>query len=347
MANENTPRTPDEGDASLRIWNAFRHDVNVATSSLLYLLDCTQAMHLAEKKNVEYRRDARGASAISLEDAVRAWGNDSHTPEYPRLRAGLSIYGEPLFTRTATNGPIEQTLLRGYIVDIFGLWERRYRNHLKRAFDHIPGSIRPRQDVLGDMRLIRNDLLHSDVSQRNESASCKTLRWFKEGEPMRMRLWHIFDFLNQMGWLHADSVAAIGDGSEYKSSAWIPIKRDREPDEPAPALVSVRPLVDEGREDLHRYGVSVVFEDCVFGRFPLVLKEESEDQKRATAAKLMKMTVNEDGDLCVPDLATVSATRLYFECLYGEKKSGPGVWQPAVQFREAHVPPPDAPARRS
>ena len=63
-------------------------------------------------------------------------------------------------------------------------------------------------------------------------------------------------------------------------------------------------------------------------------KEETESQEKERTRKWMKMMVNKRGDLCVPDLGTVPAARLYREYLKGEKRPAPGLWQPWVQFRE-------------
>ena len=46
------------------------------------------------------------------------------------------------------------------------------------------------------------------------------------------------------------------------------------------------------------------------------------------------MTVNERGDLNVPDLETVSAARLYRDYLKGDLRPGPGIPGPWIQFRK-------------
>ena len=316
-----------------RLWQAFKHDVNVATNSLLNMLDCIHARHLAERQRLLQAMDTSGGALKNLEDAVRASGDIYSFPTYPKLRAFPALTGEPLLLRTAPSGPMEQTVLRGWLYEVWDQWESRYRTQLEHAIHDLPGAIRPLQQVLGDLRHIRNNLLHNGIAKRNEAASCEILRWFTEGERMQVRLRHVFDFLNQMGWLDEGPTVILE--KQGKTSVWH-TDRGRELDEPAPALVSVRPLVNPEQQDpRYRYEASVVFENGVFGRVPMgPEKEETEAQAEERTRKWMKMTVNEKGDLHVPDLGTVAATKLYSGCLKGEKRPAPGLWQPVVQFRE-------------
>ena len=261
-----------------------------------------------------------------------ATGDGCPTPEYPNLRGSLKLRREPLYMRTAPDGSMEQAVFKGWVSDVWDLWESRYRTQLKHDIRELPGAIRPRQQVLGDLRHIRNNLLHNGIAKRGEAADCEILRWFSDGEGMQVRLRHVIDFLNQMGWLHEDSFASA---EQRRASIWR-IDREGSPGEPTPALVSVRPLVDPQEQDLrYRYAASVAFEDGVFGTTPMGPEnEETGAQTKDRTRKWMKMTVNEEGDLYVPDLGSVPAAKLYRGHLKGEKLPGPGIWKPWVQFRE-------------
>jgi len=150
---------------------------------------------------------------------------------------------------------------------------------------------------------------------------------------MQMRLRHVIDFLNQMGWLHQNSFTFIAE--QGKTSSWH-IDKEGEPEDPTPALISARPLVDLQEPDpRYRYAASIAFENLVFGTIPMGPEnEETEAQAKDRTDKWLKMTVNERGDFCVPDLGTVPAARLYWNCLKGEQQSGPSIPSPWVQFRE-------------
>ena len=316
-----------------RLWTAFQHDVIVATDSLLHLLDSIHTKHVAERQRLKEIVTARGGTIETLEDAVRAAGDDCPMLEYPKLHAFPKLTGEPMFVRTAPDGLMEQGVFKGWVSEVWHLWESSYRGQLTHDSRNVPDAIRPLQQVLGDLRHIRNNLLHNGVAKRGESASCEVLRWFREGERMQVRMRHVIDFLNQMGWLHEGSPLFISERGQ--SSTWK-IDRQGGSDESAPALVSVRPFVDPLQQDpRYRYGVGVAFENGVFGTTPMGPKnEETETQAKERTQKWMKMTVNESGDLYVPDMGTISAAELYLDYLKEEVRVGPGIPGPWVQFRE-------------
>ena len=205
---------------------------------------------------VEYMRRTESAFDLFLDAAVRD-GQPIATPAAVDLAT---------LTRNR-GGPIEQMLLKAWVIGIYSRWESKYRNQLKHENRDLPGAIRPLQQVLGDLGHIRNDLLHNGIAKRNDSGRCEILRWFKVGERMHLRLRHVFDFLNQMAWL-TDSPAVIRDGPG-KPSAWH-IDRTGALEEPAPALVSVRPFVNPQESDTrYRYGASIAFENGVFVTIPM------------------------------------------------------------------------------
>ena len=316
-----------------RLWDEFRHDVTVATNSLLYMLEGVHSQYRAERQRLVEANDLSGGDVATLEDALRTYGDSYASPTYPRLRAFPTATGEPLFSRAAPGGSMEQMLLKAWVIDIYSRWESTYRNQLKHESRHLPGAIRPLQQVLGDLGHIRNDLFHNGIAKRNESGRCEILRWFKVGDRMHLRLRHVFDFLNQMSWL-TEGPAVIRDGP-VKPSAWQ-IDRTSELELPAPALVSVRPFVNPLESDTrYRYGASIAFENGVFVTIPMgPEREETPARAKDRARKWIKMTVNEAGDLSVPGLGTVSADSLYRSALNEEKYFGAGIPGPWIQFRK-------------
>ena len=275
---------------------------------------------------------ASGGTVATLDDAVRTYGDSYPVPSYPKPRAVPMLTREPLFRRTAPGGPMEQALMKVWLIDIYSRWESHYRTQLKREIRYLRGAIRPRQQVLGDLGHIRNDLLHNGIAKPKDIGRCEILRWFKVGEPMQVKLRHVFDLLNQMGWLGEGPTVPVGqDGF----SAWR-IDRTRNPEEPVPALVSVRPLVNPDEpEPRYRYGAAITFENGVFGNTPMgPERPAAAGQAKDMARKWMAMAVNEAGDLSVPGLGTASAASLYRNTLEGERHSGPAIWRPWVQFRD-------------
>lgn len=317
-----------------RLWRAFQYDVHVATDTLLNMLESVHAKHLTERQRLLDTTDnTSNAGANAFEDNVRAGVISRCSPVYPKLRVSLYLIGDRFMERTAPDGPMEQFLFRGWVSDVYDLWESKYRNQLDHEFGKRPGAVRPRQQVLGDLRRIRNNLIHGGVARKGGAANCEILKWFTDGEQMQVRFRHIIDFLNQMVWL------SEGEFFTYEEPvtmcAWQ-IDRKGEPEKPTPDLISVRPIVNPKEQTpCYRYGASVAFENGVFGLVPMEFeKEETEAQEKKIAQKWKGMTVNKRGDLYVPNLITVPASKLYWNCLKGKKQPGPPVWSPAVQFRE-------------
>ena len=150
---------------------------------------------------------------------------------------------------------------------------------------------------------------------------------------MQVRLRHVIDFLNQMGWLIQDSPVFLAE--QGKLSIWQ-IHKEGEPEDPTPALISVRPLLDLREPDLrYRYAASIAFENLVFGTIPMGPEnEETEAQTTEMTDNWLKMTIDEHGDLHVPNVGTVSAAEFYWNCLRGERQQGPGIPSPWVHFRQ-------------
>ena len=317
-----------------RLWENFRHEVIVATDSLFFTLEAIHLKHLEERERLVPATGPEGGDVTALEDSVRTRGDVRPLPSYPMLRAFPVLTGEPLITRTAPGGTMEQIALKAWFSGVYALWEHPYRTQLKHETRYLSGSIRPRQQVLGDLGLIRNDLLHHNaVAQQRFAARCEILQWFSVDERMELRLRHVFDFLNQMGWL-TEGPTFLPD-RPGTSSAWT-IDTTGDPEKPAPALISARPFVNpQGPDPRQHYGAGVAFENGVFGNTPMgPVREETPAQAKERTRKWMKMYVNKAGDLEVPGLGTVSAADLYQGTLKGERHTGPGIPGPWIQFRK-------------
>ncbi len=291
-----------------RVESEFCHEVNVRTAAMVYMLDGVHQFHLR----------------------VRHLHPGAHIPfAYPALRSFLVFGGESWDDHSKPGGFMEAAIGKWWLVEVFGLWENRYRSALQDGMREagVEDAIRGETDLFGDLRLIRNDQLHGGTAQRDGAAGCKLLRWFREGDAVEIRLAHVLDFFHQWG--------MIGDGAVSQTSGrwsqWVALPAGNASGT-VPPLVSVRAIIEPDDPLPYRHGVSVVFADGVHGLTPV----------GPLPPKLLalwpKLRIGASGDLELPGRGTVlPAADLYENAVNGEKTRRPGLVSPRMRFRR----PPD------
>jgi hypothetical protein len=98
----------------------------------------------------------------------------------------------------APTGPLQERLGQQLIVYVFTTWEHEYRGRLAAAHACKPTDIKV--PLLGDLRLLRHDILHHrGVASSDNSGRCEVLgHWVKDGEDIVIgakqvnELWHRF-----------------------------------------------------------------------------------------------------------------------------------------------------------
>ena len=68
------------------------------------------------------------------------------------------------------------------LITIFSYWEHEFRTRLGDMFDVQSNCVQ--SDFFGDMRLIRNDILHNKGIATPRLSNCKILKWFKANDPI-------------------------------------------------------------------------------------------------------------------------------------------------------------------
>lgn len=219
------------------------------------------------------------------------------------------------------DGAAAQMAYRGWIVELYHqIWETRYRKSLKEALGEK--AIHPQMDALGDLRLVRNDLLHKHGTAREENCGkCSVLNWFRPGERMVFGTRHVFDFLNQMGILSLNTVFTDGMGS-----CTFDVDRERAKllaSSPGPRLVSVRTHADGKEHDPAYKGVTVVFDNGLFANLAIQLEEP----RRWVA--LGDGRIDGDGRvLRFEDGTTLDSEALYKRAVAGREPPRPGDGRP-------------------
>lgn len=97
------------------------------------------------------------------------------------------------------NGPVEALLGRQWVVSVYALWEEEYRPRLAKAHGRDPAE--EMYPLLGDLRRIRNDVVHHrGIATADNTGHCEVLRWFQSGEVIRVDGRHFGEFLRLFPW---------------------------------------------------------------------------------------------------------------------------------------------------
>ena len=235
-------------------------------------------------------------------------------------------------------GEAEQLAFKGWVEQVYNcVWDARYRNDLKTMFEG-QNIIRPEGDPMGDLRHIRNDLVHkAAVASAAETGKCKVLTWFQPGETMVLGIRHVLDFLNQMGFM----TTLPGFLSHGPAALWtlFPGMEEALRSTPVPDLVSLRMSFDlELQDGSTRHIASVVFENGVFTNVPI---DYAANHRLLTERIdwINETRIDEDGNLRLPSGAVKNRQALYGEAIdsllhKGPKAGGVGVPGPAFSFRK-------------
>jgi hypothetical protein len=88
-----------------------------------------------------------------------------------------------------------------WIVFVFAIWEDELRGRLANALG-VPRKDRNTvtHPILGDLRLIRNDVIHKrGVATQEHTGRCATLRWFSVGDDIVIENWMVVEVMDAFG----------------------------------------------------------------------------------------------------------------------------------------------------
>jgi hypothetical protein len=106
----------------------------------------------------------------------------------------------------ARGGPVETMLGQQWIVFVFSGWEEDYRRRLAGALARPPNDLR--FPLLGDLRLLRNDVVHHHgIATAGNAGRCEVLHWFTVGEQIRLDTDHIVEFNERFPWTELAQLA--------------------------------------------------------------------------------------------------------------------------------------------
>lgn len=116
------------------------------------------------------------------------------------------------------DGPIQCMLGQQWLVTVVSEWNDHYRPRFARAEGVAEQDIE--DDVMGDMNLMRNDVIHHrGIGTQRNVGRCKSLDWFAEGETIFPKTAHVAEFMGHIGMLQSSRKAVDGDWEE-RPGAW-------------------------------------------------------------------------------------------------------------------------------
>lgn len=116
------------------------------------------------------------------------------TRHYARWRISEAL------EQVALQGPVEISLDQQFIVFLFSIWEHEYRPRLAVAHGCPTDSVR--YPLLGDLRRLRNDVVHHHgIATRGETGRCEPLEhWFEVGDRIRLSEGRLAELVELFPW---------------------------------------------------------------------------------------------------------------------------------------------------
>lgn len=142
-----------------------------------------------------------------LESVPRTPGNLDPTvfvlegdPNRPGARAHASWRLSEALKQLSVGGPVEVRLGQQWIVFMFSMWEQEFRPRLARAHGVPLDDIR--YPLLGDLRRLRNDVVHHrGIATTQNAGGCEVLgHWFALGQPIALSGKHFVEFVDLFPW---------------------------------------------------------------------------------------------------------------------------------------------------
>lgn len=96
-------------------------------------------------------------------------------------------------------GAARETLAHQWVVSLYTAWEHHFRVDLATVHACQPGDVK--HPVLGDLRRLRNDVVHHrGVVSAGNAGGCEVLRWFAPGDRIRLDAQHFQEFMDVFPW---------------------------------------------------------------------------------------------------------------------------------------------------
>jgi hypothetical protein len=97
------------------------------------------------------------------------------------------------------NGQVAMRLGHQWVMFLYSVWQHVYRPRMAAA--HGRNVEAERYPLLGDLRCLRNDVIHHrGIATQGNTGRCEILKWFKPGERIILEAEHLDQFLRLFPW---------------------------------------------------------------------------------------------------------------------------------------------------
>lgn len=154
-----------------------------------FYFDADMAFHLTKLRlgEMQMTLGLNDASSFSYTEGTPTGGLADFQKSMHRTNFGA------LKQRMAKGGTNSQTAAQAMVVFTFHIWEEKFRNCLT-TNGGTPISDTD-SDVMGDIRLLRNSIIHNKGIADASVGRCKVLKHFKPGQPIRFTDEIIYDII--------------------------------------------------------------------------------------------------------------------------------------------------------
>ena len=121
-------------------------------------------------------------------------------PEEQPARVYLSWPTQELvYEKLGRDGAFSIQLSNAWVTGLFSAWESKFRKEIGRVLG-LGGAEELSCDEMGDLRLMRNDILHNrSIASREHTGRCRSLRWFEQGQQIRVDTSQVYEFHKKIG----------------------------------------------------------------------------------------------------------------------------------------------------
>lgn len=118
-------------------------------------------------------------------------------PRTPEARSIAAWPKTEIHKRLEPAGLFAALLSQQWVVYVYFRWEHDFRDRFAAAANVSRDEIT--EPLMGDLRLMRNDIVHKGIATAENCGRCEELKWFSPGETIFISDALMLDFMSRVG----------------------------------------------------------------------------------------------------------------------------------------------------